>query len=149
MRSEMRSSARGRMCVTKIVAEAGRYVPRDECQGGLRCNAIAFLQATAHVHGSNELPSPKDAAVAFMPDTPIVALAGADVGDSHKAKWTDVRGTSCVDCAELSTRDDHFYHGSVIANPHRASTDLQESGSATEAVLQRVVSIQVARHLPR
>ena len=65
------------------------------------------------------------------------------------SKWTDVWGTSCVDGAEFSTRDDHFYHGSVIANPHRASTDLQESGSATEAVLQRVVSIQVAQHSPR
>ena len=39
MRSEMRSSARGRMCVTKIIAEAGRYVPRDECQGGA-CDAM-------------------------------------------------------------------------------------------------------------
>ena len=65
------------------------------------------------------------------------------------SKWTDVWGTSCVDGAEFSTRDDHFYHGSVIANPHRASAGPRESGSATEAVLQRVVSSQVARHLPR
>ena len=145
---ELKSLARGRMCVKKVIAEPGRQGPRDERQGGLRSNSIAFPQATAHVCGSNEPLPPKDAAAAFMRETLIIALAGADVEDLHKAKWAEVRRTPYVDAAEFFTRHDQFYHGSVTVNHDRASTDLQESGSTTEAVLQQAVKIQVAENLP-
>ena len=128
---EFKSLARGRMCAKKVIAEPERQGPRDERPGGLRSNSIAFPQATAHVSGSNELPPPKDAAAAFMRETVIIALAGADVEDLHKAKWAEVRRTPYVDAAEFFTRHDQFYHGSVTVNHDRASTDLQESGSTS------------------
>ena len=58
---ELESLACGRVCVKKVIAEPERQGPRDERQGGLRGNSIAFPQATAHVCDSNELPPPKDA----------------------------------------------------------------------------------------
>ena len=117
-------------------------------RGGLRSNSIAFPQATAHVCGSNELPPPKDAAAAFMRESFIIALAGVDVEDLHKSKWAEVRRTPYVDAAEFLTLHDQFYHGIVKVNRDRATTDLQESGSTTEAVLQQAVKIEVAGQLP-
>ena len=43
---EVKSLARGRMCVNKIIAEPERSGPRQGRQGGLRGNIIAFPQAS-------------------------------------------------------------------------------------------------------
>ncbi len=42
---EVKSLARGRMCVNKVIAEPLRRGPRDGRQKGLRGNSIAFPQA--------------------------------------------------------------------------------------------------------
>ena len=42
---ELRSLARGRVCVNKIIAEPEKRGPRDERQGGLVGNFICFPQA--------------------------------------------------------------------------------------------------------
>ena len=92
---ELKSLARGRMCVKKVIAEPERKGPHAGRQGGLVGNAIAFPQAEVRLLRAQELPPPPDEAAASMRDSVIIALAGADVEDLHKAKWVEVRRQEC------------------------------------------------------
>ena len=58
----LKSLARGRMCVHKVIAEPERPGPRSTKQGGLHANAIAFPQAKLELLDSAELPAPHDQA---------------------------------------------------------------------------------------
>ena len=74
----VKTLARGRMCVNKIVAEPERPGPRNTKQGGLRGNTIAFPQAKLELNSSNELPAPPEECARFMSNSVVIALAGAD-----------------------------------------------------------------------
>ena len=63
---ERKSFARGRMCVSKIIAEPEKAGPRSERQGGLRNNTIAFPQARVEQFLGRELPAAKEDATRFM-----------------------------------------------------------------------------------
>jgi len=39
-----------------------------------------------------EMPAPPEEAAAFMSKTVVIALAGAEKGDLHNAKWAEIRG---------------------------------------------------------
>ena len=116
---EIRSLARGRMCVKKIIAEPDKKGPRSGRQGGLVGNTIAFPQAKVSFLGSKELPPPPDEAAAFMSESVTIALIGSNVEDLHNAKWAEVRRQEYVDAAEFWTQHDVFY-GDMVVNKDRA-----------------------------
>ena len=76
---ELKSLARGRMCVNKIIAKPERRGPVRTRQGGLRGNSIAFPQAKLELlDDGGELPAPPEAIADFLSKSVIVALAGVD-----------------------------------------------------------------------
>ena len=82
----LKTLARGRVCVSKIIAEPERAGPRNTRQGGLRGNSIAFPQAHVEMLKGDELPAPTAEAARFMSNTVVIALAGAERTDLHGAK---------------------------------------------------------------
>ena len=63
---EVKSLARGRMCVQKIIAEPERRGPHEGRQAGLRGNSIGFPQARVTILESKELPAPPEEAARFL-----------------------------------------------------------------------------------
>jgi hypothetical protein len=143
---ERKSLARGRMCVSKIIAEPEKAGPRSERQGGLRNNTIAFPQARVEPLLSQELPAAKEEAARFMSESIIIALAGSDVQDLHRAKWAEVRRWPYLDAARFLTCHD-IYYSDVTLNEARAEAELGESGRTTDAVLEQAVPIEISEAL--
>ena len=95
----LKTLARGRMCVNKVIAEPERRGARGTKQGGLRGNTIAFPQGQVHILPSSELPAAPDVAGAFMSNSVVIALAGVEKGDLHNAKWAQIPRQDYVDAA--------------------------------------------------
>ena len=100
----LKTLARGRMCVNKVIAEPERRGARGTKQGGLRGNTIAFPQGRVDILPSSELPAAPDVAGAFMSDSVVIALAGAEKDDLHKAKWAQIPRQDYVDAARAPLR---------------------------------------------
>ena len=83
---EVKSLARARMCVQKVIAAPERPGPRREKQGGLRGNNIAFPQAKVEMCRSHEFPLPVEEASRFMSETVVIALAGTNTEELHNPK---------------------------------------------------------------
>ena len=143
---ERKSLARGRMCVSKIIAEPEKAGPRSERQGGLRNNTIAFPQARVEQLLGRELPAAKEDAARVMSDSVIISLVGSDVHDLHRAKWAEVRRRPYLDAARFLTCHD-VYYSDVAVNEARAEAELGESGRTTEAVLEQAVPIEISEAL--
>ena len=111
---EVKSLARGRMCVKKIIAEPEKKGPRDTKQGGLVGNAIAFPQAKVSFMKGQQLPPTPEDAEEFMRDSVIIAMVGADVEDLHNAKWAEVRRNAYVEAGEFLTSHDVFYSDMAV-----------------------------------
>ena len=88
---EVKSLARGRMCVNKVIAEPSRRGPRDGRQKGLRGNSIAFPQAKIELMQGTELPPTAQEASRFLAESVVIALAGVDVEDLHNARFAEIR----------------------------------------------------------
>jgi|TARA_B110000285_G_C14598024_1_gene369335 hypothetical protein len=88
---EVKSLARGRMCVNKVIAEPSRRGPRDGRQKGLRGNSIAFPQAKIELMQGTELPPTAEEASRFLAESVVIALAGVDVEDLHNARFAEIR----------------------------------------------------------
>ena len=86
----LKTLARGRACVNKIIAEPDRRGAPETKQGGVRGNTIAFPQAKLELQESRQLPAPQEAAANFMRKSVIIALAGVDPTDLHKARWAEI-----------------------------------------------------------
>ena len=95
----LKTLARGRMCVNKVIAEPERRASRSTKQGGLRGNTIAFPQGKVDVLPSSELPAAPDVAGTFMGNSVMIALAGAEKDDLHNAKWAQIPRQDYVDAA--------------------------------------------------
>ena len=143
---ERRSLARARVCVSKIIAEPEKAGPRSERQGGLRNNTIAFPQARVEHLLGHELPAAKEEAARFMSESVVIAMAGSDVYDLHRARWAEVRRRPYLDAARFLTCHD-VYYSDVTVNEARAEAELAESGRTTEAVLEQAVPIEISEAL--
>ena len=143
---ELKSLARGRMCVHKVIAEPQKAGARAERQGGLRDNTIAFPQARVEHLLGRELPPAREEAARFLSESVVIALAGADVHDLHHAKWAEVRRGPYVDAARFLTCHDKFYMDMRV-NETRAKLDLPEREGTTEAVIQQAVPIVASEEL--
>ena len=143
---EIKSLARGRMCVSKVIAEPERMGPRGERQGGLRGNTIAFPQARLAQLQSKELPAPADEAARFMSETVVIALAGADIQDLHRAKWAEIRRQPYVDAATFTT-EHNMYFGDMSVNAERAAECFATEGRTSDAVLEQAVPILASEEL--
>ena len=143
---EVKSLARGRMCVHKVIAEPERAGPWKDRQGGLVGNTIAFPQGKVEFSPSLEFPAPSAEAADFMSKTVIIALAGADVEDLHKAKWAEVRRQPYLDAATFLTRHNMF-HGDMSVNEERAASAFAERGRTSDAVLQQAVPLVTSEEL--
>ena len=82
---ERKSLARGRMCVTKVIAEPERRGPKEMKQGGLRGNTIAFPQAKVELLRGQTLPAAAEEAARFLSETVTIALAGVDVDGRRRS----------------------------------------------------------------
>ena len=100
----VKTLARGRLCVNKVIAEPGRPGPKTTRQGGLRGNVIAFPQAKLELLKSQELPAPAEQAADFMNNSVVIALAGAEKDDLHRAKWAEIPRDDYVDAARWGLR---------------------------------------------
>ena len=136
----LKTLARGRMCVNKIIAEPQRPGPRDTKQGGLRRNTIAFPQAKLELLGSTELPASPEEAARFMSNSVTIALAGADRNELHNAKWAGIPRGDYVDAACFCTAHNMAYE-SLTVNLARARELFAESGCTSDAVLQQAVPV--------
>ena len=105
----LKTLARGRMCVNKVIAEPERQGPRNSRQGGLRGNSIAFPQARLELLKTPELPAPREEAAEFMSNTVVIALAGAEKEDLHKAKWAEIPRQDYVDAARPRLSEEKSY----------------------------------------
>ena len=137
---EIKSLARGRMCVNKVIAEPEKRGPRDGRQGGLRGNSIAFPQAKVELRISLELPPPPEEASEFLSKSVVIALAGADVLDLHNAKFAEIRRQPYVNAGHFFTSHDLFYEDMQV-NEARAETEFAESGCTSQAVLQQATRV--------
>ena len=137
---EIKSLARGRMCVNKVIAEPEKRGPRDARQGGLRGNSIAFPQAKVELRKSQELPPPPEEAAEFLSKCMVIALAGADVEDLHNAKFAEIRRQPYVDAGHFLTNHDLFYEDMQV-NETRAAEEFAESGRTSQAVLQQATRV--------
>ena len=143
---EVKSLARGRMCVQKVIAEPERSGPRSDRQGGLKGNSIAFPQAKVELRRSSELPPPKEEDARFMSESVIIAMAGVDVQDLHKATWAEVRREPYINAGTFLTRHNMFY-GDMQVNAERAAEAFAERGKTSDAILQQAVPIEVSDEL--
>ena len=143
---EIKSLARARMCVQKVIAEPEKAGPRTDRQGGLRGNSIAFPQAKVELCRSNEFPPPAEEASRFMGETVVIAMAGVDVEDLHKAKWAEVRRAPYINAGAFLTRHNMF-NGDMTVNCERATAAFAEAGRSSEAVLSQAVPIEVSEEL--
>ena len=143
---EIKSLARARMCVQKVIAEPEKQGPRSGRQGGLRGNSIAFPQAKVEVCRAEELPPPREEAIRFMSETIVIAMAGVDVEDLHRAKWAQIRRTPYIKASEFLTSHNKHYVDVKINYP-RAKETFAEAGETSEAVLLQAVPITVSENL--
>ena len=86
----LKTLARGRLCVNKIIAEPGKPGPQSGKQRGLRGNTISFPQGRLELLDAVELPAPPEKAAEFMSKSVIIALAGTDMDDLRKAKVAEI-----------------------------------------------------------
>jgi len=142
----LKTLARGRMCVNKVIAEPERCAPPNTKQGGLRGNSIAFPQARLELMQSNELPPPPEEASRFMRESVIIALAGAEKEQLHNAKWAEIPRQQYVDAARFCTSHSTAYEG-MIVNEATASKLLGEKGRTSDAVLQQAVPVLATQEL--
>ncbi|CAK0852500.1 unnamed protein product, partial [Prorocentrum cordatum] len=143
---ELRSLARGRVCVNKIIAEPEKRGPRDERQGGLVGNFICFPQAKVDLLKSGELPAPAAEAERFLADGVVIALAGADVDDLSRARWANVRKGEYMGAAGFFTSHSVSY-SDMTCNQDRADADMSDAGAVPEAVRRIAVPIEVSEKL--
>jgi len=143
---EIKSLARARMCVQKVIAEPEKSGPRADRQGALKGNSIAFPQARVELCRSKEFPPPAEEAARFMSETVVIAMAGANVEDLHNAKWAEIRKEPYVNAGRFMTQHNMF-HGDMSVNPDRATEAFAEAGRTSEAVLQQAVPITVSDEL--
>ena len=137
---EIKSLARGRMCVNKVIAEPEKRGPRDGRQGGLRGNTISFPQAKVELRRSLELPPPPEEASEFLSKCVVIALAGADVEDLHNAKFAEIRRRPYIDAGHFLTNHCLFYEDMCV-NEARAEAEFAEAGRTSQAVLQQATRI--------
>ena len=146
----LKTLARGRMCVNKIIAEPERRGPRNNRQGGLRGNSIAFPQQRLELLESSELPAAPEQAADFMSRTVVIALAGVDTDNFreqlHAAKWAEIRRQDYLDAARFCTSHGMAYEG-VSVNEERACDMFAAHGRTSDAVLQQAVPILSAGEL--
>ena len=142
----VKTLARGRMCVNKIIAEPERPGARNTRQGGLRGNTISFPQARLELNHSKELPAPLEEGARFMSNSVVIALAGADKEDLHNAKWAEIPRQDYVDAATFATSHGMAYNDMVV-NASRAHSLFAPSGRTSEAVLQQAVPVVGAGEL--
>jgi len=136
----LKTLARGRMCVNKVIAEPERHAARNTKQGGLRGNSIAFPQAKLVLLQSEELPAPPEEAARFMRESVTIALAGAEKADLHKAKWAEIPRQDYMNAAQFSTAHSTAYDGMTVNGP-RAEQLFAERGRTSEAVLEQAVPV--------
>ena len=146
----LKTLARGRMCVSKIIAEPERRGPRNNRQGGLRGNSIAFPQQRLELLESTELPAAPEQAADFMSRTVVIALAGVETDDFrkqlHTAKWAEIPRQHYLDAARFCAAHGMAYEG-VSVNEERACEMFAVQGRTSDAVLQQAVPILSASEL--
>ena len=143
---EIRSLARARVCVNKIIAEPDKKGPPDQRQRGLVGNFICFPQAKVDVLRSKELPAPAAEAERFLGESVVIALAGADVEDLSNAKWANVRKGEYMDAGRFFTSHSVSY-ADMTCNQRRADEEMDEAGSVPNSVRQLAVPIEVSERL--
>ncbi len=143
---QVKSLARGRMCVHKIIAEPERRGPHEGRQAGLRGNSIGFPQARVKLLESKELPAPPEESAQFLSETVVIAMVGSDINELHKAKWAEIRRTPYLDAAKLLVSHSTSYSDMSVAE-ERAKNEFAESGRSSEAVLQQAVPILATEEL--
>ena len=94
------------------------------------------LQAKLELLDSAELPAPHDQAAEFMSQSVVIALAGADKEDLHKAKWAEIPRQDYVDAARFCTSHGMAYDGMTV-NEERARELFADRGRTSDAVLQQ------------
>ena len=71
-----------------------------------------------------------------MSQSVVIALAGADKEDLHKAKWAEIPRQDYVDAARFCTSHGMAYDG-ITVNEERARELFADRGRTSEAVLQQ------------
>ena len=133
---EVKSLARGRMCVHKVIAEPERRGPHQGRQSGLRGNSIGFPQAKLHLMEGHELPAPPEEAARLLRETLVIAMAGCDVSDLHNAKWAQIRRDPYVAAAKVLVSHGSSYVD-MFVNEDRAGKEFAENGRTIDAVMQQ------------
>jgi len=142
----LKTLARGRMCVKKVIAEPERRAPPKTKQGGLRGNCIAFPQARLELMRSQELPAPPEEASRFMRESVIIALAGAEKEDLHRAKWAEIPRQDYINAARFCTAHSTAYDGMSV-NEASAHSLFAEYGRTSDAVMQQAVPVLATEEL--
>ena len=143
----MKTLARGRICVNKVIAEPNRAGPRNTRQSGLRGNSISFPQSKLVLQKGNQLPAPAEELSKYCAETFVIALAGVDKEDLHKAKWAQIKRTDFVDASHFYTKHSLAYDGFVV-NEERAKELFAETGRSCDAVLDQTIDVIPEGQLP-
>jgi hypothetical protein len=138
----LKTLARGRMCVQKVIAEPDKRAHPSTKQGGLRGNSISFPQQKVELLDSNELPADAERSCEFFSKTLLIALAGADKEDLHNAKWAQIPRDDYVTAAHFCTSHGMAYDGMAV-NEDRARVLFAAHGRTSDAILQQAVPVEV------
>lgn len=143
----LKTLARGRTCIDTVIAEPEKPTAPKLKQKGLRGNSIALPQAKLELQDADELPPPPDRMADFLSKSVIIALAGVDKEDLHKARWAEIPLQDYVDAARVLTSHGMAYHG-VALNEERAFELFAARGRTIDAVQERAAPIAAIGSLP-